>query len=316
MIKPDQDSPKFTILPVSNKCVALVTDLKNPMNYVTYIKSLKNFKSSLTRQYTIGRALQEDLTKILKKLKRTSTMRIDAIPQMIHENGSATDASELYTPRKTIVVEPEDLLFTIKDHEVKDETPTFVFEQKVPNSNETQTQYLYLNPGFKGFLNFIWKHCEVIIYSRLKLNLLSQILKQIQLQCQNAAFSHIYGGNSCLNTKMISDDAAIIEEMRTMLENPENTTYCSNELFDDYIEVSVKLKNIEKIIKRRGAQSVIFLDNNLYSYINRMENLIPVPKFTGEGNDCSLFFLKFYLEEHLKGCPSIWNEILTYHDPR
>jgi hypothetical protein len=32
--------------------------------------------------------------------------------------------------------------------------------------------------------------------------------------------------------------------------------------------VSVRLKNVERILKKRGRENVLFIDNNLYSYIN------------------------------------------------
>ena len=68
------------------------------------------------------------------------------------------------------------------------------------------------------------------------------------------------------------------------------------------------VKNIEKFVKSRGKENLIFIDNCLHSYINYLDMYIPVPKFTGSEN-FSLFFLKFYLEDYLKGREPIWNDI-------
>jgi TFIIF-interacting CTD phosphatase-like protein len=75
----------------------------------------------------------------------------------------------------------------------------------------------------------------------------------------------------------------------------------------DYI--SMKLKNIEKIMKKRGEGNVFFIDNDIYSYINRLECYIPVPKFSGKENSC-LFFCKFYLENLNPEKPSLMYELI------
>lgn len=61
--------------------------------------------------------------------------------------------------------------------------------------------------------------------------------------------------------------------------------------------IAAKIKNINKIIKKRreAGASVLFIDTEMYSYINHMNIFIPVPKFK-EKFDSSLFFLKLLLE--------------------
>jgi TFIIF-interacting CTD phosphatase-like protein len=64
--------------------------------------------------------------------------------------------------------------------------------------------------------------------------------------------------------------------------------------------VDATIKNIEKILKKRKDTpgSIIFIDNELYSYINHLDKMVPVPKFIEERN-ASLFYLKFLLSEKL-----------------
>lgn len=95
---------------------------------------------------------------------------------MDNDNGSEnTDAKSI----KTVVIELDDLIFTIRDKPIDDIPPNLVFEQKDETGN-LKTSYLYFNQSYKPFLIFLCEKFEVIVYSRLKQNLLNQLLVQIK----------------------------------------------------------------------------------------------------------------------------------------
>lgn len=126
-----------------------------------------------------------------------------------------------------------------------------------------------------------------------------QLLTQLKTLCPAAKFSAVFGLNSCLTAKLVSEDPPGPDADEDLCYDPENDIYYRN----------VVLKNVERIVKKRGVDNVIFLDNNLYSYINYSDNYVPVPKFVGKENSC-LFFLKFFLEDFVKGREPILSELI------
>lgn len=131
----------------------IVTDLKDPRNYLKYIKCDPHFINQLKQEYAIASDLKKDILKIQKKLKSTN-LRLNSIAKQLNENSSQTDDNEVQEVLKTIVIEPENLIFTISETEVQGVSPNLVFEQK-DNSGQAKTQFLYLNQSFKPFLIYL-----------------------------------------------------------------------------------------------------------------------------------------------------------------
>ena len=105
-------------------------------------------------------------------------------------------------------------------------------------------------------------------------------------------FFAVFGANSWTNIQLIWDHSVAnnIDEWKEGLDGK------ASEL-PDTIYIDAKIKNINKIVKKRAeiGSNVLFIDNELYSYINHLDIFIPVPKFKEELNS-TLFFLKLLLE--------------------
>ena len=273
--------------------VGIVSDLKDPDNYVYYIKSNQEFMNEFTKEYEAVKDLKADIKRIQKKIRSSSIkvwLAMNA-PQILASN---TDDNEEIKHKKTVILEPEDIIFTIRDQEIEGSTPNLVFEQKNAEG-KLITQYMYLNQSYKPFLIYIWKTFEVIIYSRLKTGLLNQLLTQIKTMWNEVNFSAVLGSNSCFSAKLMMER-----------QDDKKTSF---EIDNSLISQTVMIKNITKIVNKRGKENVAIIDNNLCSYINYLEQYIPVPKFNGKENS-NLFFLKFYLEDYLKGREPIWYHLL------
>lgn len=191
--------------------------------------------------------------------------------------------------KKTVVLEPENLIFTLKEQKIEGVVPNLVFEQK-NEQGKMITQHMYLNQSYKPFLIYLCKTYEVIIYSRIKIGLLNQLINQIKAICPEVNFSAVLGGNSCFNAKLTADKDHHDKINGDSI--PQTIDPCTN--------LNFVVKNIEKLVKIKGKDNILFIDNNLYSYINYLDLYIPVAKFTGKEN-FNLFFLKFYLEDYQKG---------------
>lgn len=224
-------------------------------------------------------------------MKKNNVMRIPTQQQFLNaEKGSIAKTTDVdgNIAKKVIVLEPEDLIFTIQNTEIAGQVPNLVFE-RVGEKGKMVTQYLYLNQSYKPFLLYLCQNFEVILYSRLKTGLLNQLLSQIKAMVPGLKFSAVVGASCWLNTKLICENPDYV---------PRSCSNFSevNSNLPKTIEINIKLKNVEKIFKKRGRDNVIFIDNNVYSYVNWLENYIPVPKFVGKENSC-LFFLRFFLED-------------------
>lgn len=284
----------------------IVTNLKDPYNYVKYIKHWDGFLDQIRKEYYIANSLKNEIKQIQRKL-RTGSLRLNSNHQLLQpekDSSSRTDDNDSTAVKNTIVIEPEDLIFTLKTREIEGVVPNLVFEQK-DKEGKRVTHYLYLNQSFKPFLKYLCSKFEVIIYSRMKTSLLSQLLSQIKTMVPDLNFSAVLGGSAWLNTKLVntvpkSPDAEDEIEEEADGSKPQKQA----DTFD------VKIKNVDKIFKKRGKENVLFLDNNLYSYTNWLENYIPVPKFDGKENS-SLFFLRFFLEECLANFTPICTDLLS-----
>lgn len=266
----------------------IVSNLKDPDNYVNYIKSNEEFMDSVASQYEAVKGFRHEIKKIQKKIRSTSIKQLTSIRQG-YDSGSNTDNSEYLHMRKVVVLEPEDLIFTLTENKIDGIVPNLVFEQK-NEFGEITTQHMYMNQSFKPFLIYLCKTYDVIIYSRIKVGLLNQLLNQVKTMCPDAHFCAVLGANSCFNAKLTADKAD--RDCSSGGGIPPTSESSQN--------LSFVVKNIEKLVKMKGRENILFLDNNLYSYINYLDLYIPVPKFTGKEN-FSLFFLKFYLEDYEKG---------------
>ena len=140
----------------------------------------------ITKQYEIVREFRGDIKEIQKKIKSSSIKHLSLSRQPL-DSGSNTDDNENIQYKKTIVLELEDLIFTILDHKVEGVNPNLVFEQR-NEEGVMITQYMYMNQSYKPFLLYIWKTFEVIIYSRIKSGLLNQLLNQIKSMCPEIIF--------------------------------------------------------------------------------------------------------------------------------
>ena len=232
-----------------------------------------------------------------KKIKSNSIKQLFLLREL-QDLGSNTDDSEDIQYKKTVVLEPEDLIFTILDNQIEGASPNLVFEQKDIDGNMA-TYYMYLNQSYKPFLHYLCQKFEVIIYSRIKIGLLNQIMNQIKAICPLLSFSTVLGKNSCSYAKLVNRSTDNEVEKGIISEFDDNSAHT----------LEFTLKNINKVVKTRGKENVIFIDNSLYSYINYLDLYIPVPKFKGNEN-FNLFFLKFYLEDYLNGRDPICNVIL------
>lgn len=73
------------------------------------------------------------------------------------------------------------------------------------DNREPITQYMYMNRFAIPFLKHICDKFEVIIYSRIRTTILTQIMKQIKSMACEIKFSVVIGANSCANVRLVSD---------------------------------------------------------------------------------------------------------------
>lgn len=243
--------------------LSCIANLKDPNNYIKYIRHWDDFVDELQKEFKIAAALSQDIKKIHKQM-RSNSMKISNHQRVlqVEKNSTSVTCNESVSLKKTLVIEPENLLFTIRDEEIPGVAPNLVFERQGKNG-ESITQYLYLNQSYKPFLIYICQKFEVVIYSRLKTSLLNQLLTQIKTMVPGLYFSAVIGSSCCLNTKLVYD-SSIYETGKE--DHRGNENHQKRRLSNFSLEV--KLKNVDKIIKKRGKENLIFLDNNLYSYVN------------------------------------------------
>lgn len=127
----------------------LAKDVKDPSNYLNYITHMDDFMAELRKSYDVAYDLKEDIHKLQKKLK-SANLRLNSISKHLNDSSSQNEDNDFLTPY-TIVLEPMDLIFTIRHSELKDMVPNLVFEQK-DSDGKVQTNYLYFNQSFKPFL--------------------------------------------------------------------------------------------------------------------------------------------------------------------
>jgi hypothetical protein len=148
--------------------------------------------------------------------------------------------------KDTIILEPEDLIFTIKDSEIPDVRPSLVFEM-VNDDKETVTQYMYMNQFSIPFLKYICWKFEVIIYSRIKKNILCQLLNQIQTMDADIKFAAIFGANACANIKLVCEqDYRHNIDLDFLRKSDKSKITNENSIF-----IGAKIKNIDKILKKK-----------------------------------------------------------------
>ena len=155
------------------------------------------------KEYDAVKDLSVDIRRMQRKM-RTSSIKMSLNSKSQQAPGSYTNNYE-EDIKKTVVLEPEDIIFTILDYELEDSTPNLIFEQK-NSEGELVTQYMYMNQSFKPFLIFLWKTFDVIIYSRLKIGLLNQLLNQIKTMWPEINFLAILGSNSWFNAKLMTEE--------------------------------------------------------------------------------------------------------------
>lgn len=127
--------------------------MKDPRNYLKLIKSCPDFLELLSKEYAVASDLKKDILKIQKKMKN-SNLRLNSIARQLNENSSQTSQSEEVDLIKTVVLEPDNLIFTISQTEIVNIYPDLVFEQK-DSSGKTTPHYFYLNKSFKPFLTYL-----------------------------------------------------------------------------------------------------------------------------------------------------------------
>lgn len=142
--------------------------------------------------------------KVSRNKAKTGALRLNSIMRRLNDSSSQTDDNEMKI-WKTIVLEPNDLIFTIRQEKIDDIFPNLVFEWK-DSQGYIKTHYLYLNQSFKPFLIYLWSNFEVIIYSQLKISLLKQLLLQIESLWPGLHFSSVFGSNSWIDIQLFSPE--------------------------------------------------------------------------------------------------------------
>lgn len=280
----------------------LVTDLKNPKNFAKYIKGEAEFIRQMKDQFRVVNPLRYEIKQIQRQM-RSGALKLAAQVRGSPTGQSSncrTDDWEIPRIKKTLVIEPENLIFTIKTEKLENVDPNLVYEEADSDGNP-QLNYMYLTQSYQPFLKYIWEHFEVVVYSRLRSSLLTQLLGQIESMVPGVTFPTVFGSGSCLKTKLYREQAPQEGSF-------EEVTVGMNQQESQYFDV--KLKNVERIFKKRGKDNVIILDNEMYSYIHCLQNFIPVPMFLGKENSW-LFFLKFWLEDNIDEVASIWPHICS-----
>ena len=148
--------------------------------------------------------MKSDIKDIQKQM-RNNVLRIPTIQRINpveRDSSSKTSDNEASMSKKVIVLEPDNILFTIEDSEIPGLVPNLVFERAGENGQGIN-QFLYLNQSYKPFLLYICEKFEVVLYSRLKSGILNQLMGQIKTMVPEIKFSAVFGASSCLNTKLI-----------------------------------------------------------------------------------------------------------------
>ena len=130
----------------------IVSDLKDPKNYFKYIQNIPKFFDSIKKEYDVASELKSEIKKLQKKIK-SANLRLNSIARQLNDSDSQTDDND-YKIRKTVVLEPLDIIFTVQEHEVEGSTPNLIFEQK-DTDGQVKTNYLYLNQSYKPFLKYL-----------------------------------------------------------------------------------------------------------------------------------------------------------------
>jgi hypothetical protein len=142
--------------------------------------------------------------RIIQKTIKQGLMKMGTIRRQPTHNDGSLSPTTVGDFKDTIVLEPEDLIFTIRDSQIPNMRPSLVFEM-VDDNKETVTQFMYMNQFSIPFLKYICEKFEVIIYSRIKKNILSQLLAQIKTMDDGIKFSAIFGANCCANVKLVCE---------------------------------------------------------------------------------------------------------------
>lgn len=119
---------------------------------MTYIKENSEFMRTISKEFEIVSTLKSDIRKLQKKLK-SSSMKLNVLQRQQQDSSSFTDDNDLGN-KKTVILEPEGLIFTVLDYEVEECVPNLVFEQKDQQGRKV-TQYLYMNQSYKPFLIYL-----------------------------------------------------------------------------------------------------------------------------------------------------------------
>ena len=142
--------------------------------------------------------------RIIQKTIKQGLIKMGTIRRQPGQNNGYLSPTSVGDFKDTIVLEPEDLIFTIRDSMIPNRRPSLVFEMMNDN-NKSVTQFMYMNQFSIPFLKSICEKYEVIIYSRIKKNILSQLLNQIKNMDDTIKFSAVFGANCCANVKLVCE---------------------------------------------------------------------------------------------------------------
>ena len=182
----------------------IVTDLKHPSSYIKYVTQLGDFAKQINSQFSLVKDLKSDI-RVIQKTIRQGLTKLGTVKRTRRNNTGGLSPTTAGEYKDTIVLEPEDLIFTIQNSRIPDLPPNLVYDI-MNDYGETFTQYMYINRFAISFLKYICENFEVIIYSRIKISTLNQLMKQIKSMAPEIRFSAIIGGNSCANVRLCLDE--------------------------------------------------------------------------------------------------------------
>ena len=119
-------------------------------------------------------SLKDSIRSIQSKARGSIVRSLSFLRNSEYLNSSPSITSAGDT-KDLIVLEPMDLIFTIRAKEIEDLDPSLIIENKGEDGN-LSPHFLYLNKFALSFLHFICQSFDVIIYSRLKTAILNHIL--------------------------------------------------------------------------------------------------------------------------------------------
>ena len=118
-----------------------------------YTSQVIKFYDRLHAEFSLVEDLKSDIKKIQKRMRNKLT-KLVSYQKMRTKSPSVMSNTTLGDCKGTIVIEPNDLIFTVKDCKMSEVEPHLVFETK-NEEGEPVTQYMYLNTTAVPFLKFI-----------------------------------------------------------------------------------------------------------------------------------------------------------------